>query len=103
MNTISGLQLRYTALCHAVQSGVAMERSQQHPNEGLQAARDHKHLRVGINTSKCDHAALAQLCMDKGLFTELEYWEALVRAMEAEKTRIEAELSRTTGANVTLA
>lgn len=61
----------YMELCHAVQSGVAYILHRD-PSGG-----EPKHLRVGINTTKVEHGALAKLLIDKGLFTELEYLEAL--------------------------
>lgn len=88
---------RYEEVAHAVQSGVAMEMNvNPKPTEP-------KHLRVGVNMSKVDHAALVALLVEKGLFTDEEYTAALVKAVEEEKARYEQYLSHKLGTVVTLA
>lgn len=61
-----------------------------------------KHLRVGVNTSKVDQSALVKLLINKGIFTEIEYEEALADAMEAEKRRYEIYLGEILNRKVTL-
>jgi hypothetical protein len=87
---------QYTALLHALQTGV-MYRQQLDPRDGTP-----KHLRVGINASKVDHAALVRLLIDRGIFTEAEYFVALLEEMKVEVQRYEAELSQHYGVKVTL-
>ena len=79
-----------------MQSGVAAEQSAG-SKDGTP-----KHLRVGVNASKVDHAALVQLLIDRGLFTEDEYTAALADAMEAEAKRYEERLSAKYGFNIHL-
>lgn len=87
---------RYKAAAHGMQTGVAfdLERGDQSGTP--------KHLRVGINVAMSDHAALVTLLMAKGLFTEIEYLEALADAMEAERKRYEQHLDVAHGLKVTL-
>lgn len=74
---------RYFRACHAMQSGVAYEMTH--------GAKDTepKHLRVGVNSSKCDHTALVRLLIDKGIIDSKEYLEAIADEMEAEQKRYE--------------
>lgn len=87
---------RYLRAAHAVQSGIAalLERD---PKIGTP-----KHLRVGIDTGKAEHAALARLLIAKGLFTEAEYIEAIIAGVEAEKAAYEERLSAIYGMKITL-
>ena len=57
------------ALLHAIQTGVAfcIERGSKEA-EG-------KHLRVGINNALCELGAVTKLLIDKGVFTEEEYFD----------------------------
>lgn len=87
---------RYHQLCHAMQSGVAAEMGFR-----LETVEP-KHLRVGVNTAKCEVAGLARLLMEKGLITEDEYWDAIIQVMEEEVARYEAALSLLMGTRVTL-
>lgn len=87
---------RYVAAAHAMQSGVKADQALG-SNDGTP-----KHLRVGINTAHADISSLTTLLIQKGLFTELEYLEALADGMEREKARYEALLSEKTGQKVTL-
>lgn len=81
---------------HAMQTGVKMVLNYS-LSEG-----DPKHLRVGMNTALVDHASLAQLLIAKGVFTDLEYLQAIRDGMRAEAERYEAEVSRVLGHRVTL-
>jgi hypothetical protein len=78
---------RWKQAAHAVQTGIALGMTQ-----GRDPGTEPKHLRMGVNASMCDHAALARLLMAKGVFTEEEYHEAIAAEMEAEKARYEREL-----------
>jgi hypothetical protein len=71
---------RYHAACHAMQSGVAM-RMEQELGGGATAP---KHLRVGINSAMVETSTIVQILIDRGLLTELEWYERLADAMEAE-------------------
>ena len=90
-------QLKYQALCHAMQTGVATDHAQG-SNDGSP-----KHLRVGINSAMVEHSALIRLLVRKGLFSDEEYAEALIEAMQEEVTRYEMMLSERTGARIKLA
>jgi len=87
---------RYEAAMHAMQSGVALMMS----IDG--ASTSPKHLRVGVNSAMCDHAALVRLLMDKGLFTQEEYTKEVADEMEREKERYETKLSLNHGKQITL-
>jgi hypothetical protein len=82
---------RYFAALHAMQSGVALQ-LEHNPSGGSP-----KHLRVGVNSAKVEHAALAKLLIDKGIITEAEYTEALAEMMEREVRMYEDELTRMYG------
>jgi hypothetical protein len=88
---------RYEAAAHAMQTGVAYEM-----NQGSKDTEP-KHLRVGVNSALVDCAALADLLIAKGLFTQGEYVKAIADEMEAEVKRYEDRLSKTMGATIKLA
>jgi hypothetical protein len=44
-----------------------------------------KHLRVGLNSNAVEHSALADLLIQKGIITKVEYFRALVKAMARER------------------
>jgi len=69
---MTDLGLSYEAAAHGVQSAVAQEMN----DPGSHSTKP-KHLRVGVDMSKADHAALAHLLIEKGVFTEAEYLEAM--------------------------
>ena len=87
-------QRRYLAAGHAVQTAVLfnMERG----------ARSHepKHLRTGLDMRAADAAGLARLLIKKGVFTELEYIEAMADAAEEEVARYTKDTREKTGLNV---
>lgn len=91
---VKELQEEYFGLLHAVQSGVAAD-----PAHDSLAP---KHLRTGLNGVLCDHGALVDLLIRKGLITEQEYWEASVKMLKTEVARYEEELSEKFGKPVTL-
>jgi hypothetical protein len=88
---------RYLAAAHAVQSGVKQLMELKH-NYGSP-----KHTRTGVDMQKAEQGGLAKLLIDKGVFTELEYFKAMADAMEREKEEFERELSVLMKANVKLA
>lgn len=61
-----------------------------------------KHLRVGVNSAMADHGALVRLLVAKGVITDEEYVAAITEAVEQERDRYAAELSRAMGAKITL-
>ncbi len=89
-------KLAYHDACHAIQTGVALD----HANGGTDGSP--KHLRVGINLTKCDHAALVRLLIAKGVFTEREYLDTITDEANAEVGRYETALAAMLGKKVTL-
>jgi len=87
----------YHALCHAVQSGVKAEQE-----SGSQDCTP-KHLRAGINMSKCDHAALVNLLIANGTINREEYFDMLREFAQREVHSYEERLSKKYGKKVTLA
>lgn len=71
---------RYINACHAMQSGVAFT---------MQTSKEcePKHLRVGVNSALCSHAALVRILIAKGFFTEAEYVKEQADEMEREVAR----------------
>ncbi len=78
---------KYKALCHAMQSGVAYKMNYD-PTDTTP-----KHLRVGVNVAMCDHAALVNLLMAKGIITEDEYFDALIESMQREVDNYTREIN----------
>jgi hypothetical protein len=70
---------RYEAAMHAMQTGVAyvMEKD---PSE-----TSPKHLRVGVNSSLIEQAAIAEILVEKGLLTWDEYYKKLADVAERER------------------
>lgn len=89
-------QDRYLAAAHAMQSGV-VAKMRIDPGETTP-----KHLRVGVNSSMVQNGALVKLLIEKGVFTEAEWFAALADAMEAEKALYEAWLTEHMGSQVHL-
>lgn len=85
---------RYQAAAHGMQSGVAADPT----DKSLQP----KHLRVGVNSALVETAVLAQLLIDKGIITAEEHSTALADAMERERDKYAADLSKKLGKPVTL-
>lgn len=97
---------RYTALMHAVQTGIAWQISIENGGADVNADANlqaHKHLRVGIDGSKSDQGALVKLLIAKGVFTEQEYNLAIIEGAEREKATYEEMLSAHLGKKITLA
>ncbi len=85
------LNEKYLRLTHAMQTGVAFEQSR-----GSQDGTP-KHLRVGVNSVAVSDAALVKLLISKGLFTETEYWRAVVDEMQAEVDRYTKRINDSLG------
>lgn len=87
---------RYLSKAHAMQTGVALEMA-----AGVRDTEP-KHLRVGINSAMCDHAALVRLLIEKGVITDEEYVREVADEMEREVARYEERLSQGGGPRVRL-
>jgi hypothetical protein len=88
---------RYRAACHAMQTGVATE------TEYDDFSIVPKHLRVGVNTAMCDHAALVRLLVSKGVITYDEYFKETADEMEREVERYKTRINKHFGTdNITL-
>lgn len=94
----SRLSVKLAELMHAVQSGVAY--SMNIPGD---KACEPKHLRVGVNASLIDTAAIADLLIQKGIFTKEEYLESLCKFAQNDVDTYEKELSDHFGTSVKLA
>ncbi len=95
------LQRRYEVAAHAVQAGVAMELNDSPPTISASAASP-KMLRTGVNMAMIEHGALVRVLIAKGLFTELEYFEELVKGVEDEQRLYEERLSARYGGKIKL-
>jgi hypothetical protein len=94
---------RYQAALHAIQSGVNIL-IQEQPSQRVTGECSPKHLRVGVNSALLDSAALAKLLMDKGVFSEEEYFTYLAEFAELEVKDYEKRLTDMMGGRrVTLA
>lgn len=90
-------------LLHAIQSGVAQEADLDHREGRKEGSSSPKHLRVGINSVFCSHAALAKLLIDKGIITDEEYQQSILGFLRLEKEAYETRLSARLGAEIKLA
>lgn len=91
--------LPYEDACHAMQTGVLYDKDSECNMVDMNRAL--KHLRVGINSTLVDSAALVRLLIKKGLFTREEYAEELRLEMCREVDRYEDKLAKG-GQRVTL-
>lgn len=89
---------RYDAAAHKVQAGLAFL---MHIDPEL-AMVSIKQMRVGIDMGKSDQLGLARLLIDKGLFTEEEYYTAMANAAEIEAEDMQELVARKLGRGVTL-
>jgi hypothetical protein len=80
-------KLSYEQALHGIQTGIALE-----IERGSDCASP-KHLRVGVNSAMCEHAALVRLLMAKGIFTEQEYAEAITDEFNRELERVEKNVN----------
>ena len=95
--TIEEKRQKYFDLCHAMQTGVAYKMEKDVSDTTP------KHLRVGVNSAMVDSAALARVLMAKGVFTEGEYFHALIATMTDEVEKYQAWLSAKYGREIKLA
>ena len=93
---IAALADEYEKLMHALQTGVAAEMNYD------TAPTQPKHLRVGINSTLCEQAALVKLLLEKGVFTEIEYYTALRDSVLAEVLSYEKRLKERYGIDIKL-
>jgi hypothetical protein len=84
---------RYMRAAHGIQSAIAFLMNRGPRFAGVEP----KHLRVGIDTSKAEFGALAELLIRKGVITEGEYVEAMTTGLERELERYTEEARRETG------
>lgn len=109
------LQQRYMAAMHGVQTGIEYRRQYDRKfveekyllvgivsNEVTDAAHAELLIRAKITERQIEHAALAQLLIDKGIFTLEEYTAALVKFAEEEQASYTRELSQHYGTKITL-
>ena len=61
-----------------------------------------KHLRVGVNSSLVNNAAIAKLLIAKGIITMEEYEKAIADEMEAEVKRYEERIAGVYGVKIKL-
>jgi hypothetical protein len=91
----------YDNLMHAMQTGVKFL-MEIVPTTVTHGECSPKHLRVGVNSALIDSAAVATLCMRKGIFTEEEYTAALVEFATNDVKSYTKKLEQLTGKKVTL-
>lgn len=87
-------QERYLAASHGVQTTVKFN-----IDRGT-SSHEPKHLRTGLDMRAADAAGLARLLIAKGVFTEVEYMEAMADAAEEELRRYTKDLREKTGLNI---
>lgn len=88
---------RYNAALHGVQTGVKVDQEACDSDCGSP-----KHLRVGVNATKVDQAALVAVLINNGVIKRADYLKALAVTMEGEKVRYEARLSKKLGKDIKL-
>lgn len=98
---------RYTLLSHKMQAGVKADQATDPRFPFLetvsQDVRDmFKHERVGINGARVEIGALTALLIEKGVFTEAEWWVKACLMMQGEVQKYESLLSERFGQAVTL-
>lgn len=92
--TITDDRKRWERAAHAMQAGVAYSRDKKN--------QEPKHLRVGINCAMSDQAGLVKLLIEKGVFTEAEYYKAIADQMEIEAEDHRKMIEAETGAKIKL-
>lgn len=88
--------LSYEAALHGMQTGVQFEL-----DKGSQATNP-KHLRVGVNSTLINDAALVRLLIKKGVITMDEYAEEMRLEANRELDRYEDRILETYGVRVNL-
>jgi hypothetical protein len=86
----------YLRHAHGVQAGVGMK-LELDPTFGT--AKD---IRTGVDASKADMGGLVNLLITKGVFTDVEYMEAVAASMKQEHQRWEEEISQMLGTDTVL-
>jgi hypothetical protein len=94
--TAEEFRARQQVLLDAIETGVEYERLIG------SSATEGEHLRASINLMLCEHAALIQLLLAKGIITQEEVFGAQLQELAAEVHRYEERLSRRTGTRVSL-
>jgi hypothetical protein len=89
-------EVRYAALLHAVQTGVAQEQHFGSKNGTP------KHLRVGVNSALVECAALGRLLVAKGVISKDEYYSSIIFMLEQEVKNYEERLEAKLGLKVSL-
>lgn len=79
---------RYENAMHAIMTGVGYVQTFD-PNE-----RDVKHLRTGINSALISNGALTRLLIDRGIFTEEEWYKTLADVAEHDVKTYQEMLKR---------
>lgn len=90
------LARKYQALVHAMQTGVMY--LMHHGDEG----HTPKHLRVGVNVALVEQSALTKLLVEKGIITEDELYDAIIKGHEEEVKRYEEAVEKAVGVKVVL-
>lgn len=85
---IAELRQKMFQLQHAMQTGVAVKMNFE------QDETTPKHLRVGVNMAMIESGTLAGLLLSKGVFTEEEYYTALIEGLEHEIEMYKAFLAQ---------
>ena len=91
------LLVRINDEAHALQTGIKVMLESTDRNSGSP-----KHLRVGINLTMCDHAALVECLIDAGVVRRLDYLRAVARKREQERLWYEKKLNKYFGREITL-
>lgn len=106
---IRALHRENNRLLHAIQTGVEYTMPDRHRDTtGENPETSPKQLRVGVNNALCNIGALTRLLIDKGVFTEEEYFTAsnvfLARDVESYQERIKEKFDPdgTSPTNITL-
>jgi len=104
MRVSSAKKVEYQKLLHAMQSGVkvTMELNRHTDNSIEMGEVSPKHLRCGVNSAMCEHAALTELLIEKGIIGEDEYFNKIIKQLEIEVKNYEDILSKKTGQKVKL-
>jgi hypothetical protein len=85
---------RYEAAMHRMQSAVAFDITKQLNMPGRYEVLNKlfKDLRVGLNSTLRNNGVLADMLIKKGVFTEEEYFEAMVAGAEQEASERAADV-----------
>lgn len=92
----------YLALSHSMQSGVATTLALDLKDGYDDHHCNPKHLRTGVNSSMVNNAAMVDLLIQKGIFTQEEFTDCLNKWMKREVEMYEKSLSERMKAKVTL-